>query len=311
MQDIIFQQRTAAKPLTGRTFLLSIAGILLRLAIAQTVINLLIEATGTGLLNLLFYGYAIALLLAFMRATVAGYVYTLKTGELVLERRLGDSTITLLQIPLQSVVSLREVRMAENLRITYHQVTHIDPGTRPPLRVRMAFLLSLISSHLARLLAGRHAQERIGHVLVYDEGKRRCACTFAPDEQMLSALSEALGERCGFDERMTHGRLTTLYARALERAFPALYPYVEPLVKQEDVAWAHEEIARHAAEKKARAGAGRKPGKARGEKPGKAGGKRAGQETGRQKDAAQESEPDGPAETQERTDAPRRRRKQE
>ena len=250
MQEIILQQHSAAKPLTGKSFLLSIAGILLRLAIAQIVVNLLIAATGMGLLNIAFYVYAILLLVGFMRATVAGYVYTLKEDELVLERRLGDSTITLVQIPLDHVVSLREVRMAENLKTTYCQVTHIDPDTKPPLRVRMAFRVSLLSSRLARLLAGKGAQDVIGHVLVYDEGSLRCACTFRPDPEMLGVLAQRLGERYGFDERMTRGRVHTLYARALERAFPALYPYVDPLVKPEDVAWASEEIARQKAEKR-------------------------------------------------------------
>lgn len=248
MQDIILQQHSAAKPLTGKSFVLSIAGILVRLAIAQIVVNLLIAATGMGLLNIAFYVYAILLLVGFMRATVAGYVYTLKEDELVLERRLGDSTITLVQIPLDRVVSLREVCVAENLKTTYRQVTHIDPDTRPPLRVRMAFRVSLLSSRLARLLAGKGAQDVIGHVLVYDEGSLRCACTFRPNQEMLGALAQRLGERCGFDERMTRGRVHTLYARALERAFPALYPYVDPLVKPEDVAWAREEIARQKAE---------------------------------------------------------------
>ena len=250
MQEIILQQHSAAKPLTGKSFVLSIAGILVRLAIAQIVVNLLIAATGMGLLNIAFYVYAILLLVGFMRATVAGYVYTLKEDELVLERRLGDSTITLVQIPLDRVVSLREVRMAENLKTTYCQVTHIDPDTKPPLRVRMAFRVSLLSSRLARLLAGKGAQDVIGHVLVYDEGSLRCACTFRPNPEMLEALEQRLGERCGFDERMTRGRVHTLYARALERAFPSLYPYVDPLVKPEDVAWAREEIARQKAEKR-------------------------------------------------------------
>ena len=250
MQDIILQQRNAARPLSGKSFLLSIAGILLRLAIAQIAVNLLIAATGAGLLNIAFYVYAILLLVSFMRATVAGYVYTLKEGELLLERRLGDSTITLVQIPLDRVVSLREVRMAENLKTTYRQVTHIDPDTRPARRVRAAFGVSLLSSRLARLLAGKGAQNVIGHVLVYDEGSLRCACTFRPNQEMLGALAQRLGERYGFDERMTRSRVHTLYARALERAFPALYPYVDPLVKPEDVAWAREEIARQKAEKR-------------------------------------------------------------
>lgn len=249
MQDIIFRQHDAARPMTGRAFVLGIAGILLKLAIAQIVCNLLITLTGVGLLNILFYVFAVCLLVLFMRDTVAGYVYTLMENRLVLERRLGDSTITMVEIPLESVVSMRQVRMAENLKTTYRQVTHIDPASRPVLRVRAAFLMSLVSSRLARMLAGRGAQDVIGHVLVYDEGGARRACTFCPNGEMQEKLAQALGERYGFDERMTHARVHTLYARALERAFPALYAYVDPLVKPEDVDWAREEVARQKAER--------------------------------------------------------------
>lgn len=252
MQEIIFQQRNAAKPLTGRTFVLSVAGILIRLAIAQLVVNALISLTGVGLLNVAFYLYAVWLLIAFMRETVAGYVYTLKEDVLVLERKLGDSTITVVEVPLSKVASLREMRMGENLHISYRDVMHIDASSRPPLRVRAAFVASLLSRHLAQVLAGKRAQDVIGHVIVFDEGSLRRACTFCPNEELLEKLEEILNERFGFDERMTHAKAHTLYARALERAFPALYPYVDPLLKHEDVAWAREEIARQKAERRAK-----------------------------------------------------------
>lgn len=284
MQEIIFQQRNAAKPLTGKAFMLSIAGILIRLAIAQLVINALISMTGMGLLNVAFYLYAVWLLIAFMRETVAGYVYTLKEGVLVLERRLGDSTITVVEIPLERVVSLRQVRMGENLHISYRDVMHIDASSRPPLRVRAAFIASLLSSHLARMLAGRQAQDVIGHVIVFDDGSLRRACTFCPNEALLEKLGEILGERLEFDERMTRTKVHTLYARALERAFPALYAYVEPLIRREDVEWAQEEVARQKAERK---------------------GKQSGKNPTEEKTEEKTNDADG-----ERADAPRRRRKQ-
>ena len=250
MQEIIFQQRNAAKPLTGKAFLLSIAGILVRLSIAQLVINAIISLTGVGLLNVAFYLYAVWLLLAFMRETVASYVYTLKEDTLVLERKLGDSTITVVEIPFAQVASLRPVCKAENLNISYRDVMHIDASSAPALHVRMAFAASVFSSRLARLLAGKGAQEQIGHVIVFDEGKLRRACTFCPDKELLELLEARICERFGFDERMTHTKVHTLYARALERAFPALYGYVDPLIKPEDVDWAREEIARQKAERK-------------------------------------------------------------
>ena len=111
----------------------------------------------------------------------------------------------------------------------------MDPATKPPFRMRAAWKASLLSTHLARMLAGKEAKRVRGYVLVYDEDNRLCACVFRPNAQMLGALEQMLGKRFGFDERMTHGKVSTLYARALERAFPALYPYVDPLVKPEDV----------------------------------------------------------------------------
>ncbi|MDO5298717.1 MAG: hypothetical protein Q4F18_04765 [Clostridia bacterium] len=250
MEEIIIRQRDAAKPLTGKAFLLGVASIVLRLALAQIVINLAITLSGVGLLNIAFYLYAIWLLVGFMRRTVASYVYTLKSETLVLERRLGDSTSTVVEIPLSSVVSVRPVYAAERLRTTYRQVTVIDPEARPPVRVRAAFAASLFSAHLARALAGGAAQREAGHVLVYGEAGQRKACVFRPDETMREALAAALPDAYGFDERMTHAKVRTLYARALERAFPALYPYVDPLVKREDVEWAGEELAGRKAKKK-------------------------------------------------------------
>ena len=265
MEDIIYRQRDAAKALTGKRFLLGVAGIVLRMAIAQIVINLLIRATGEGLLNVLFYIYCVWLLAQFMRRTVASYVYTLKPGVLVLERRLGDSTTSVVEIPLKQVISLRPVFGAERLKTTYRQVTVIDPAAKPTARVRAAFALSLVSVHLARLAAGGDAQRQVGHVLVFREEGQERACVFRPDQALCEALAQQLDARYGFDERMTRPKVVTLWARALQRAFPALYAYVEPLVKPEAIEWARAEIARNKAAKKA--GGQREPGKP--DEPGK------------------------------------------
>ena len=251
MEDIIYRQRDAAKALTGKRFLLGVAGIVLRMAIAQIVINLLIRATGEGLLNVLFYIYCVWLLAQFMRRTVASYVYTLKPGVLVLERRLGDSTTSVVEIPLKQVISLRPVFGAERLKTTYRQVTVIDPAAKPAARVRAAFALSLVSVHLARLAAGGDAQRQVGHVLVFREEGQERACVFRPDQALCEALAQQLDSRYGFDERMTRPKVVTLWARALQRAFPALYAYVEPLVKPEAIEWARAEIARNKTAKKA------------------------------------------------------------
>lgn len=249
MEEIILQQKEAAKALNGKAFVLSVAGIVLRLAVAQIVVNLLISLTGQGLLNIAFYLYAVWLLVGFMRRTVAAYVYTLRPGVLYLEKKLGDSTMSLVEIPLSRVVSMRPVYMAERLYTGYRQVTVIDPAAKPVLRVRLAFAASLISARLARLLAGKHALDQIGYVIVFIENGERHACAFRPNEVLCAELKRQLGEAYGFDERMTQAKIHTLYARALERAFPSLYPYVDPLVKAEDVQRAREEIDAQKAER--------------------------------------------------------------
>jgi len=137
---------------------------------------------------------------------------------------------------------------------------------------------------LARRVAGRNVEEEIGYVLVYDQNMTRHACVFRPNEEMLRALKERLHERFGFDERMTHGRIRTLYSRALERAFPALYPYVDPLVKPEDVARAREQVEADKAKRREKAQQKKEKGKAHGKN----------------------AKPDG----QGSAEAPRRRRKQ-
>lgn len=255
MEEIILQQKEAAKALSGKAFLLSVAGIVLRLAIAQIVVNLLISMTGVGLLNIVFYLYAVWLLVGFMRRTVASYVYTLKRGVVFLEKKLGDSTNSLVEVPLSRVVSMRPVYMAERLETSYRQVTVIDPAARPAVRVRAAFVMSLFSARLARLLAGKRADEQIGYVIVFVEDGQRHACVFRPNEAMCAALEEQLGEAYGFDERMTQAKAHTLYARALQRAFPALYAYVDPLVKPGDVEWAKREIDAQKAQRREKAAA--------------------------------------------------------
>ena len=106
VEEIRAQQVNRARPVTGKGFALGVASVVLRLALAQIVCNLLIAATGMGLLNVLFYLYAVMTLALFMRRTVASSAYTLKQETLVLERRLGDSTTSVVEIPLNSIGKL-------------------------------------------------------------------------------------------------------------------------------------------------------------------------------------------------------------
>lgn len=150
MEEIRAQQVNRARPMTGRDFVLGVASVMLRLALAQILCNLLIAATGAGLLNVLFYLYAVATLAMFMRRTVASSAYTLKQETLVLERKLGDSTTSVVEIPLDRILAVRPVCRGERLHVCYRQVTVIDNEAKPTARMKAAWRASLISARLAR-----------------------------------------------------------------------------------------------------------------------------------------------------------------
>lgn len=268
MEEIRAQQVNRARPMTGRSFVLGVASVVLRLALAQIVCNLLIAATGIGLLNVLFYLYAVAMLALFMRRTVASSAYTLKQETLVLERKLGDSTTSVVEIPLDHIIAVRPVCAGERLHVCYRQVTVIDNEAKPTARMKTAWRASLFSARLARKIAGQHVHDEIGYAIVFDEADtERRACVFCPDEAMRGALSAALGERFGLDDRQTRPKVTTLYAQALERAFPELYAHVTPLVSREEAEIAAEEIKRQKAAREAKRGEKPENPAKRGEQP--------------------------------------------
>ena len=232
MEEIRFQQINAPRPMTGKSFLLGVAAVLLRLAIAQILCNLLITATGVGLLNIAFYLYAVVTLFRFMRKTVAGSAYTLKEKSLVLQKRLGDSTTSVIEIPLDEIVSVRPVCAGERLKVCYKQVTVMDANAVVPMRIRWGWRASLLSARLARRIAGNGMDAQIGYAIVYNEegDTYRRACVFCPNEQMCAALADVLGDRFDADDRLSRPKVTTMYAQALQRAFPELYAHVTPLV---------------------------------------------------------------------------------
>ena len=237
IEAIVASQKDRPEPVTGKGFLLSVAGVVLRLALAQIAVNLLISATGVGLLNVAFYVYAVWLLASFMRRTVAASAYTLKEHTLYLQKLLGDSTTSVVEIPLASIVAIRPVAACERLKLSYRQVTVIDARARAPFRARLAFVLSLFS---ARLAAGKDAERIIGQAIVFEEGGRTRCCVFRPDGDFCAALREALPGVFGHDDRMAHEK-ATLWGRALQRAFPALYPQVTPLVDEQALEQAREQ----------------------------------------------------------------------
>ena len=240
IESIVASQKDRPEPLTGKGFVLAVAGVVLRLALAQIIVNLLIAATGVGLVNVAFYVYAVWLMVKFMRRTVAASAYTLKESALYLQKMLGDSTTSVVEIPLETIRAIRPVAACERLKLCYRQVTVIDPRARAPFRARLAFVLSLFSARLARLAAGRDAERIIGYAIIYEEGGAARCCVFRPDGDFCAALAAALPEAFGRDDREKRGRKTTLWARALQRAFPSLYPHVQPLVDADELERARE-----------------------------------------------------------------------
>ena len=248
MEEVLAQQRNAARPVTGGAFLKGVALVIVKLAVAQIAFNLAIVLSGVGLLNVAFYLYAVWLMVSFMRRTVAGSAYVLRPQTLSFSKMLGDSTTSVVEIPTKDIVSVREIAYGERLECSVRRVTVIDAQAAQGARMRLCYAMSLLSARLARKIAGAMAQRTRGYAVVYMEEGRRQACVFLPDEAFLAALSSLLPGKVGLDEREPGNE--TVMARALERAFPALYPYVTPLVSKEHEQAAREEIARQRSRKK-------------------------------------------------------------
>lgn len=244
MEHIIARQNCAAKPATGKTFLVGIAAIILELAAAQVIVNLLITLTGVGLLNLLFYAFAVVLLIRFMTRTVAGNIYILKEDTLVLQRLMGDSTVLGVEIGHGDILAIRPIVRGEQLSLDYRQVTYVDTACAPGLRMHAAFFMSLIWAWLARVIAGKAARQENGYAVIYMENGKRSACAFRPDADFLAALERTLPQAFGRDEREM---LDTYAAKSLRRTFGDLYPHVPEPVTAEELAFEQEEFARRKA----------------------------------------------------------------
>lgn len=250
MEEVLAQQHNASKPLTGSAFLRGVALVLMRLAVAQVLVNLAIALSGVGLLNIAFYLYAVGLMVSFMGRTVAGSAYVLRPGTLSLSKMLGDSTTSVVEIPTKDILSVRPVMLGERLECSVRRVTVIDARAAQGARMRLAYGMALFSARLARKIAANREGGLRGYAVVYMEEGKRQACVFLPDEAFLAALTALLPGRMGFDERETGNE--TVMARALERAFPELYPFVNPLLSEERRQQAVETIAAQKAQKKAR-----------------------------------------------------------
>ena len=118
----------------------------------------------------------------------------------------------------QRVLLARALCAADRLLILDEPVTGLDPAATQDLYKTLRYL---------------NEKEKMAVIMVTHD--------------MRGALREALGERFGLDDRQTRPKVTTLYAQALERAFPELYTHVTPLVSREEAETAADEIKKQKA----------------------------------------------------------------
>ena len=253
-RSALARQRNCPERLSGKAFVLAVSAIALRTAAAQIVLGVVISLTGLSWLDWVLYAYLLLQLLDLLRQTVSVSEYVLTRDSLRLRRMLGDYVTASVVIPLDQVQAIRPVAAGERLKLGVGSVRVMDRAAQSPLRVRAAIWLSLVSARLARLAAGGREGEIIGHAVVYRQGRRSCACIIRPDEQMLCAMACAC-DACGKDERTA---AAGVFARALQRAFPALYPHVLPLTDAAELAQANEEIEHRRERAKARKAKARK-----------------------------------------------------
>lgn len=259
MSGILQEQVNRPERMDPKTFLMTLVRMVLRLAVAQIVVTILVFVLKAPVLNFLFYAYAVAEVVIILRQILASDRYVLTASGLLLERRMGDMVLHSVNVPTDQMVSVREYAAGEKLPVSYAHVTEFRRQAKVPLNVRLGRGLAVFSARLARRCAGTAAGNPCGLVLAYYEGNKVKACTFEPDAGMLEALGKVLGERMGTDDRLARPHLRTFMARTQARAFPELYPHVLALVTPQDEAWAEafekkrkQEQARKKAQKEAK-----------------------------------------------------------
>ena len=230
--------------LDTKAFVMAVVRIILKLAIAQIAAAVLVFLTGIRALNFLFYAYAIAEVVRFLQRVLASDRYVLTPERLTLQKRLGETVIKEVTVPMEQLIAIREHMAAERLRISYAHVDVFLRQTEMPLRVRAAQRLAYVSARLARRAAGTAAGQPVGLVLAYHDGEKVKACVFEPNAGLMETLTMLAGGMIGQDDRMGRPYLKSFRARSLARAFPEQYPHVLPLITSEDLEWMDETKAK-------------------------------------------------------------------
>ena len=237
----------------AKRLMLGASALAVKVALIQVAFAFLSQASQNPLLRPSGVLLAGALILRRVFASTEGFTYHLDAQNLILRRRRGGAYVGgAWLVPLRSIQTLRPAMQGERLKVCYSVVRRFAPGLVPDLRMRLAFALSLISARAARAVAGAAPSVQRGWLIGYAHGQKAHACLIAPDEEMLQALAERLGDRFLWDDRLARGRVEGFFARSLQRAFPPYYPSVSPLIGEEDERICAEEDARLALRRETR-----------------------------------------------------------
>ena len=230
---IIARQMILPPRMTGRSFLISLSRIFVLASLAQIAVSLLIRITGLVSLRFILFFFAAYLLFNWFLDRVQNAEFILTNQEIRLTRVIGIGSRQETRIPITEIVAVRQHAAGEDLGVTYHPVLVLQRSLKPTLRIRVSWMISYLSARLARKLAGKSAFQTNGTVFVQKESGSKKALLFPKNESFLTALQQALPIQFETDDRMGDEPVVTFRGRLLQRAFPALYPHVLPLISED------------------------------------------------------------------------------
>lgn len=230
--------------MTGRSFLLRLARILVFASLAQIVVSLLIRLTDITSLQILLYLFVAYLLCLwfFDRVQIGEIILMEKEVRIVQVSVSGKKSE--ISIPFEEISAVRDHVMGEDLSVTYHPVIILRRSLRPPLQIRLTWLISYVSTRLARRLAGTEFFKNNGILIVQRDKTQKKAYLFLSDEVFLSKLSEVLPEQFGKDDRLEDEPVVSMRSRMLQHAFPELYPHVLPLICEDEISYTGEKTSK-------------------------------------------------------------------
>ena len=199
------------------------------LLFAQILCTVLCYATGTAVLDKALCLFSAVSLLSLLKKQMSCTEYRVFEDIIEFEKRIAGRSVMKLEIPVKDILTIRPHFGGERTRINYEQVTFLEDSLKPTISMKLAYFSAYFSARLARHIMKERAFDQSGYVLAYISGTQRMAAVFGPDPELCRQLQSILRERWDWDDRLARKGLTTLQARCLQRAFPALYPNVDPI----------------------------------------------------------------------------------